>query len=639
MRPLLAAIAALVSIVAAPMAAQPAFADVNGVTIEPNVRLYSDVLRGDLTATGGFSGGFQTVFSTDHWVNREVPDQEPGIGTSVSSATLPMPADATIKRAFLFTTGTEWEGRAAGPSITLASPDSTVTGYTAPESSYVFVGGNTVITERVFDVTAQAAAAGAGEFTVSGTGILSWYLVASFESPTADWRRVVIDVPARWVSLDKIAVTISDLVTPSSGTVKAALGVGALWGSAPNGHNGLNVCVAPETGDCPEGSFSVADKLTGRSTDNPYGTIVQTPKQTDLYSTSEQTIRDVFGIETDVAQIDIDGVLAPGSTAVRLEVDGTVAPGGDNAVIVYTTMSIAVKAPDFAPSSLSIAKVSSGAGLHAGDTVEVTAKVADVAEGDVSANTMATVTLPAGLSFVAGTASVSSGSNAGAKTDASGDDQVDASGQTLSWRVGNGADGTHGGTVEAGSEHILTFRATAGTAGVHTATMTLAGDGPLTELHLTAERSASVTATHMPTIGGSSNPTAAALSTDAGTSVSFAVEVADPDSSTFAVSIVTPAAHGSATLQTAPTALSTGHTIVYTPSTGFSGSDSFTYQVDDGTGGVVQHLVNVEVRPAAVTPISLPETGSTIAPTLAAAALALLIGFSLRTLGRRRRSA
>jgi LPXTG-motif cell wall-anchored protein len=39
------------------------------------------------------------------------------------------------------------------------------------------------------------------------------------------------------------------------------------------------------------------------------------------------------------------------------------------------------------------------------------------------------------------------------------------------------------------------------------------------------------------------------------------------------------------------------------------------------------------------TPVKLPETGSTVAPTLGAAAFALLFGLSLRGLGRRRRTA
>lgn len=86
------------------------------------------------------------------------------------------------------------------------------------------------------------------------------------------------------------------------------------------------------------------------------------------------------------------------------------------------------------------------------------------------------------------------------------------------------------------------------------------------------------------------------VTTAMGTAVTVAAlgNDSDPDGNSLAiVSLGTPA-NGSAVIS--------GGAIVYTPATGFSGSDSFTYTIDDGQGGRATARVNVTVQRTNQTP-------------------------------------
>ncbi|AOG24436.1 Ig-like domain-containing protein [Acidovorax sp. RAC01] len=82
---------------------------------------------------------------------------------------------------------------------------------------------------------------------------------------------------------------------------------------------------------------------------------------------------------------------------------------------------------------------------------------------------------------------------------------------------------------------------------------------------------------------------------NAGGSVMVAVRSndTDPDSDPLTVTAVTQGANGAVVIDGA-----TGNP-VYTPSVGYSGSDSFTYTVTDGKGGIASATVSVTVTPAA----------------------------------------
>ena len=89
--------------------------------------------------------------------------------------------------------------------------------------------------------------------------------------------------------------------------------------------------------------------------------------------------------------------------------------------------------------------------------------------------------------------------------------------------------------------------------------------------------------------------------TEANTPVSIDVLIndSDPDGDPVAISVVYPPSNGSAI------ATSGGTQITYTPNLGFDGSDSFSYAITDGNGGVASAHVNVTVTAPPPPPLTL----------------------------------
>jgi lysophospholipase L1-like esterase len=76
----------------------------------------------------------------------------------------------------------------------------------------------------------------------------------------------------------------------------------------------------------------------------------------------------------------------------------------------------------------------------------------------------------------------------------------------------------------------------------------------------------------------------------------------DADGDPLTLSIVTDAGSGTATVNTNGTPDPTDDLITYTPNPDFTGTDQFTYQVDDGNGGTDTATVSVTVNPTDGTP-------------------------------------
>ena len=89
----------------------------------------------------------------------------------------------------------------------------------------------------------------------------------------------------------------------------------------------------------------------------------------------------------------------------------------------------------------------------------------------------------------------------------------------------------------------------------------------------------------------------------------------DPENNNLTVSIVTSAAQGSLIVNA-------DNTVTYTPNTGYTGADSFTYQLDDGQGGTDTATVNLTVSSAGPNIINGTAAGETINGTEATISLA-----------------
>ena len=205
---------------------------------------------------------------------------------------------------------------------------------------------------------------------------------------------------------------------------------------------------------------------------------------------------------------------------------------------------------------------------EAGGTNGYTITVANSATGPVAIQSVED-TLPAGFTYVAG-------STSGATT---GDPTI--AGSTLTW------DGPL--IVPRGETLELRFDVrVAGTAGTYLneATVDAGGfavspTGPTAPIEVTA-------ATNRPPDAGDDS-----LATDEGLAgtVSVLANDSDPDGDSLAVTQKTDGANGSV-------ACTAAGSCTYTPAAGFSGADSFTYQISDGRGGLDTATVNVTVTPA-----------------------------------------
>ncbi|MFL6200116.1 MAG: Ig-like domain-containing protein [Thermoanaerobaculia bacterium] len=116
----------------------------------------------------------------------------------------------------------------------------------------------------------------------------------------------------------------------------------------------------------------------------------------------------------------------------------------------------------------------------------------------------------------------------------------------------------------------------------------------------TAYVNVSVTSVNDPPMAG---PDTAATNKNTPVTVSVLANDADIDGAALSVSAVTQGSNGAVTTN--------GITVTYTPAAGFTGSDSFTYNVSDGLGGTATGLVSVAVANVNDAPVANPDSGST----------------------------
>lgn len=182
----------------------------------------------------------------------------------------------------------------------------------------------------------------------------------------------------------------------------------------------------------------------------------------------------------------------------------------------------------------------------------------------------------------------------------------DADGDALSIdSVGTASNGTVTIAQEAGRD-VAVYTPDAGFSGEDSFTYTVSdGAGG------TAQATATITVSAAP----NSAPQAAA--DQATTSAATAVEIdvlandTDADGDTLTLTSVGTAANGTVVIDDRGTADAADDVAVYTPDAGFSGEDSFTYEISDGEGGTSQATATVQVSAPAATPVVSLTTDTT----------------------------
>jgi gliding motility-associated-like protein/fimbrial isopeptide formation D2 family protein len=150
--------------------------------------------------------------------------------------------------------------------------------------------------------------------------------------------------------------------------------------------------------------------------------------------------------------------LPNGATSAQIKVT----TGGEQIFLRVLTSAIDTYEPDLAMKK-TVADIDGGQ-VNPGDTLLYTVTINNKGS-DTSSVTVLTDTLPFNCDYIAGSTQITSGPNTGVKTDAAGDDQAEftAAGayNIVTVRLGNGADGTNGGSMPhlgGNSTTIVTFK-------------------------------------------------------------------------------------------------------------------------------------------------------------------------------------
>jgi hypothetical protein len=196
--------------------------------------------------------------------------------------------------------------------------------------------------------------------------------------------------------------------------------------------------------------------------------------------------------------------------------------------------------------------------------------------GVASEQTVTTDALPAGVTYVPGTLTVSNSGITSTPSDQSGDDaaEYNSGSRTVTVRLGAGATSSTGGAIPPGATSTVTFNAVISSASTTPLVNTA------TTQYVNALTSGTSTATSNPTSTPVQNVVTAVTDTAAtsiGTPVDTTVLTNDTsaDGSTLSVTAITQPANGTVTRS--------GNVVTYTPHAGYTGSDVYHYTVCDSS--------------------------------------------------------
>jgi uncharacterized repeat protein (TIGR01451 family) len=429
---------------------------------------------------------------------------EPSTGIAACSATvtaatarsvsvLQLPAGAIVKYARLY-----WAGYVAGnafdPTATLTAPGGAVSPLTA-DAGWTLPTGETGRWwyQASADVTAlvQALPVAAGAWMVSDVDSIPLANVTSEVAFTGWWAVVFYEDPAEFTLRNltlfdgfegvssgvAASATLAGFRVPSGG-FDAKLGVVAWEGDSSVSGDQLKFKGYTAPAAPPATLVSLTDVINpannffnrSRSHLGAAVTVAGDLPQTTGGAGS------LSGMDLDVVDLKANAAIASGNDSATISATST----GDIYVLGGFITSISTLKPDFTNTEKSAVNVDRVGATLAGDRLEYTI-VARNAGNDPSVQTVMTDALPPGITLVPGSIRIATGPNAGAKTDAAGDDQADyvAATRTLAVRLGTGATGAVGGSLAIGESTSVVFRATvdAGAAGAidNQATVTAAG--------------------------------------------------------------------------------------------------------------------------------------------------------------------
>ncbi|MGK3988112.1 DUF3344 domain-containing protein [Sorangium sp. So ce136] len=394
--------------------------------------------------------------------------------TARTTAVLALPAGATVTHAFLY-----WAARnAAGadPEVELhheggfdgkvTSIDSveTVVNQGKPNESHNY--------QSVADITAIVRESGAGAYRVGGVDVVdvrnsdddvvfvAWWMVVFYEAPKSPLRNLAL-----FDGLDRVSegnsqqVELSGFKVPDSGFT-AKLGIVAFEGD--NTNSGDSVFFNPKNPGKPDAAEALSDAL------NPAD---------NFFNSTRSALGEPVSVEGDLPRIAGTPQSMSGVDIDIVDVSAKLKPGNNRATLVATSSqelyflagwvtSISNFGPDFSKSS-KVAEDLGGLPTYRGDAIEYRITASNTGNDD-AVGVVLSDPLPAGVTFVPGSLAIVDGPDAGPQTDEAGDDlaEYDPQKRTVTFRLGEGADGAKGGSIPVDGSVTVRFE------------VTVAGDAP-----------------------------------------------------------------------------------------------------------------------------------------------------------------
>jgi uncharacterized repeat protein (TIGR01451 family) len=357
-----------------------------------------------------------------------------------SRATLTLPVGTTVLFAGLY-----WAGDSNNAARNQARFSTPITGYQTVVAIQIDANGTAYQGFR--DVTALVQAGGNGSYTVanvqSTTGtnrFAGWSLIVAYADPTVSPRNLVVfDGYAHIAPGATVNTAVAGFLTPPAGAVTTLLGV-----VASEGDRNL-------TGDSFRlNATSLADVINP-ATNFFNGTI----SQLGAHITAKNP-NYVNQLGFDIDLVSANGVLPNGSTGATI----TLTSSGDRYYPGAFTFATDLYAPVLQGTSFTKSVTDlNGPPARPGDVMEYTITMTNTGL-DAAVQSVLRDPLPPSVSFVSGSLSIASGANAGAKTDAGGDDQgeYESGLHRVSVRLGTGANATTGGTLPPAASTSVTFR-------------------------------------------------------------------------------------------------------------------------------------------------------------------------------------
>jgi uncharacterized repeat protein (TIGR01451 family) len=438
------AIACLPLLAAAPAEAQiaRAFTARTSANITGDITLIGNTLMtcpGNGTCANGQNGTGANIDNNDFAMGYVDIDSDATTFCS-SRATLTLPATATVVWAGLYWSGDSNNG--ARNTVKFSTP---AAGYVTLTASQLDASGT--VYQGFIDVTARVLAGGNGSYTIanvqSTTGaneFAGWALVVMYKDATLPPRNLVVyDGYAQIAPGATVTLVVNGFVTPPAGIVNTRLGV-----VAGEGDLGLN------------GDGFMLNATTLSDAQNPANNFFNSSISQLGAQFTNKTPNYVNQLGWDVDVVSANSVLPNNASSAVITLNST----NDRYYPGVVTFATDLYQPILDGSSFTKSVTDlNGGNVVPGDILEYTVAMTNTGQDNATSVVMRD-TLAANVTYVAGSLSVATGANAGAKTDATGDDQMeyDAANRRIVARLGTGATAAAGGTLAPNATTSVKFR-------------------------------------------------------------------------------------------------------------------------------------------------------------------------------------